>query len=294
MTKGDNRHLTKCIQEDSLASKLYTNTIWQHLPTHSKAWWQIYPITTYTDSLHTNTTTIPSKKFLINDSLTVYNSANLNYNASFGQPKDLVKSIHQKVDPPLWANTHIPISQGPHAAPKLIPAIGAAERLQATKETHKLQMEAPPGKALHFVDITEDEVGPAGIKVDLTKWFTREHLSSYHPAAAALDETTQNEIIEAHNRFSSQIHKHKEKHSKAQSQTLKSLPDQLHQKQDSTTSPLMSLRCWLHYLTTIIENILASRIIPTKLKTCHRILIDKPGKTNKRPISILHAIDEII
>ena len=62
-------------------------------------------------------------------------------------------------------------------------------------------MAAPPGKALHFVTIKNDDVGPAKIEVDLTKRFTPEDLASYHPAVAELDADTQTSIINAHNRF---------------------------------------------------------------------------------------------
>lgn len=259
-------------------------------------------------------------KHKINDTLTVYNSAHINYNASFGQPKDLAKSIHQKVDPPLRANTHIPLPQGPHCPPKLIPAVGAAERLIATKETQQLQMAAPPGKALHFVTITDDEVGPAKLEVDLTKSFTARDLSSYHPSADKLDETTQAEIIDAHNRFKTLVDDlHIDTDNKQPYKWPFNFVTDPQTQRTDFQGPIPDLEklarptpskarlnnftinvlarmppCWIQYLETLLQIILALRIIPTELKTCGRILIDKPGSTDKRPISILHAIDAIL
>jgi len=48
---------------------------------------------------------------------------------------------------------------------------------------------------------------------------------------------------------------------------------------------------WMTLLNQLTSLILATRIIPQRLKTTGRVLIDKPNSTDKRPISLLHAYD---
>ena len=59
-------------------------------------------------------------------------------------------------------------------------------------------MDLPPGKAIHYVDLTSDQVGANSITVDLTKPFTEKDLHSYHPHAHTMPPSTQQHIIQAH------------------------------------------------------------------------------------------------
>jgi hypothetical protein len=102
---------------------------------------------------------------------------------------------------PIHLQQQTSIYTNPLAAPTHVPAIAPKQQKEATRATQQQQADLPPGKALHFVDIKEDGVGPCGIEVDPERQFTRKHLTEYHPNATDFPKRVQEDILEAHQIF---------------------------------------------------------------------------------------------
>ena len=90
------------------------------------------------------------------------------YHTSFGQAKLAAQLIIPTPKTQTNANTHYLKPTAPHLSPLKIPASGPKQRIEATHSTQQAQMDLPPGKAIHYVDLTSDQVGANGIKVDPT------------------------------------------------------------------------------------------------------------------------------
>jgi len=100
------------------------------------------------------------------------------YHTAFGQPKLAAQLTIPTPKTQTNANTHYLKPTAPHLSPLKIPASGPRQRIEATHSTQQAQMDLPPGKAIHYVDLTTDQVGANGITVDLTKPFTEQDLRS--------------------------------------------------------------------------------------------------------------------
>jgi hypothetical protein len=151
--------------------------------------------------------------------------------------------------------------------------------------------------------------------------FQEKHLPSYHPHAATMPPHIQKEIIEAHNTFSTHVqtlkrpqnptacawpfyYNHHETSigtSIVMNATLPSLLSTIGyvptkaRHENFTLNVLARLHpTWMELLDQLTPLILATRIIPQRLKTTGRVLIDKPNSTDKRPISLLHAYDSYL
>jgi len=178
-------------------------------------------------------------------------------------------------------------------------------------------MDPPTGKALHYGDIKLDLTGPAGIHFHPQRQFTAEHLPQYHPHSDSLSPTHKQAIIEAHE----VTRVHLEKMRQPPQPQLCAWPFR-HRVSDtdntiSFTTSLPSLQShiagvptktrnftlhvlarlhpvWKEGLDQLIPLILSTRLLPRTLKICGRTLIPKPGKTERRPISLLNALDSYI
>ena len=253
-------------------------------------------------------------------SLQQYTTAvQLNFDSSYGIKASVSSKFDQTPHPPPAANTHTTTYHSPHQAPTLTPAHGPAERVTATQQTQQQQMDLPPGKALHFVDLTFDELGANGINCHLNRHFTPHHLAQYHPEAASMPAAIQQKIIDAHHTVTTHVQtllqprNHTEcawpfyhtiiptTHKLAFKGTITNLMHIIqpsHSKARLNNFNLSLLArlhpIWTDLLQSLTPIILATRILPNQLKTCGRVLIDKPHSLDKRPISILHAYDSYL
>jgi hypothetical protein len=243
----------------------------------------------------------------------------LNFDSSYGIKASVKNNFDQTPHPPPAANTHTSTYHLPHQAPTLTPAHGPAERVTATAQTQQQQMDLPPGKALHFVDLTHDELGANGINCHLNRQFTQHHLTQYHPDAASMPAAIQQTIIDSHHTVTAHVQtllqprNHTEcawpfyhtiiptTHDLAFNGTITNLMHIIqpsHSKarlNDFNLSILARIHpLWTDLLQSLTPIILATRILPNQLKTCGRVLIDKPHSLDKRPISILHAYDSYL
>ena len=181
-------------------------------------------------------------------------------------------------------------------------------------------MDLLPGKALHFVDLTNDAIGTNGIHCHLNRHFTHEHLTSYHPHAATMPPAIQTAIIEAHHTIAAHaksIVQPRNNNTKCAWPFYHTIKPTTHALSFEGTIPnLMNIiqpsiskarlhdfnlnilarlhPIWTDLLQSLTPIILATRTLPSQLKTCGRVLIDKPNSLDKQPISILHAYDSYI
>ena len=221
------------------------------------------------------------------------------------------------------ANQTYPVHRQPHLPPTHLPAIGPIHRLEATQATQQIQCDLNPGKPLHFAHITSDAVGPSGLRLHLPRPFTHANLRSYHPDYPTMPESTQHKIIQAHNFANTHLtalhqrYAHDNHHTRTawpffyypnhpnrypRTTTFSArLPDLLaitkhiptkSRYQGFTLHALARLHpTWLEFLDDLIPLILTTRLIPTTLKTTGRTLLDKPNTTDKRPLSVVQALD---
>ncbi|GFH45018.1 hypothetical protein CTEN210_01492 [Chaetoceros tenuissimus] len=256
-----------------------------------------------------------------------FTNINKDFHSQFGDPAKPAKLIKPKLHAPPAANTTIPVYTDATSAPIHVPAIGPQQQKEATIATQQQQADKPPGKQLHFVELTHDQVGPNGIIYDPTISFTAKDLTQYHPAANQFPPGVQEEIIQAHEIFPSITENLKQRYRDNQHKpevewpfraSITTCPDtqapllKFHNEQPSmkkkipyvpsaarlngfTLNVLARLHpCWMRALDKLTDLILITRILPRQIKTTGRVLIDKPNSTDKRPISILHAYDSYI
>ncbi|GFH51982.1 hypothetical protein CTEN210_08458 [Chaetoceros tenuissimus] len=256
-----------------------------------------------------------------------YDNIAIDFHSQFGNSALPAHLINPKTRSPPAANTTIPIYIDPLSEPKLVPAVGPVQQKEATRATQQRQADPPPGKALHFVEIINDEVGPHAMEYNPDEPFTAADLNTYHPHSHEFPGAVQEEIIQAHALFIQITETLKDKHQnnigKPETQwpftaTIEQCPitnaSVLHYNNSPITmkpkipyvpstarlngftlNVLARLHpCWMRSLDRLTNLVLATRILPKSLKTTGRVLIDKPNSTDKRPISILHAYDSYI
>jgi hypothetical protein len=254
--------------------------------------------------------------------LNIKDSPQINFHASIG----LSRIAAQKgiPNPQLQSNANVtfPTRTAPHQPPLDIPAVGPAQKVAATKATQQAQCAPAPGKALHFADIKNDDVGPSGLSLHLNRTFTNANLDSYHPDSSSLPPDTKQHIVDAHQYFQNHVKKiqkrYKNKGNRPKSQwpfffkpkntsyrsstifstplpdlieTISHIPSKSRYK-GFTLNVLARLHpAWTESFQSLIPLILTTRILPKGLKLTGRTLIDKPKSTDKRPISVVQALD---
>lgn len=256
-----------------------------------------------------------------------YDNMIIDFHSQFGDTAIPAHLINPKNHSPPAANKTIPTYIDPLSEPQLIPAIGPAQQKEATRATQQRQADPPPGKALHFVNIINDEVGPHTIEYTPDKTFTAADLNTYHPHSHQFPPAVQQEIIQAHALFlqitETLKDKHKDNITKPATQwpfkatiaqcTITNTQILHYHNSPETMKPKLPYvpstarlhgftlnvlarlhPCWMRSLDRLTNLILVTRILPKSLKTTGRVLIDKPNTTDKRPISILHAYDSYI
>ena len=262
--------------------------------------------------------------------ITLQHASELNLQGSFGLFGKACALASPNAQQPKQANIDYPNQFDPHQEPVKIPAIGPTDKLRATQLTQQAQMQAHPGKAHHFTKLQSDEVGPSHIQVrycDKHSAFTERHLKSYHPHSDTLSPQIKTDIVAAHTYYREHlkhlISKHKTErnknigawpfyfrptkpndHTKSNVTFSTELPNLIeHIRHIPTKARYKGFTLnviarmhpdWLHALSRMIPIILTTRILPKSLKLTGRTLIDKPGTTDKRPISVLQALDSFL
>ena len=262
--------------------------------------------------------------------ITLQHASELNLQGSFGLFGKACELAFPKPQQANQANIDYPNQLHPHQEPIKIPAVGPQDKLNATKLTQHAQMRAHPGKANHFTTLQSDEVGPSHIQVRYCKEksdFTEHHLKSYHEHSDTFSPQIKKDVVKAHEYYRHHLKHLISKHKTERNKNIGAWPFYFRptKPNDNTVSKVtfsaelpnliehirhiptkarykgFTLNViarmhpdWLKALSRMIPIILTIRILPQSLKTTGRTLIDKPGTTDKRPISVLQALDSFL
>jgi hypothetical protein len=194
-----------------------------------------------------------------------------------------------------------------------IPATSIKKQLQATKHNHNEHMKNPVGTNLFFADRTSDEVGICGITLKPDRTFTKKHLNAYRGVpntAPPLDKDTAAAIINAHNDMRPLFEPKQPKPgmqwpftyptSKGATYTytftqleqdIAPVPDASRYQQSHINILARLHKDWATLYHKLVNLCLICRIIPKQTKIMARIPIPKPGSVDRRPISVMHAIE---